>query len=273
MEVRKPEGWLGVTTMGPQMENMRVDGTKVIKFLELPVVASVDPGSPADRVGVRAGDVLVEIGGRQLLRENVVFADMLRPGVVVVMKVQRGQDVVTLSPTVEPLPEVTTGTSCTYVDPAVAYIVAPSPGQAQVRIQKTQDGQGYSYAYARPRRDSSAVVASTTPVPAASGAFAGPMAAYFGGGASVLAGLQLVTLSPETSRLLGVTHGILVNQVLTGTMGQEAGLRGGDILVSADSQDLRSIAVLQRVINRANDRIVTIVIVRDRKRETVQLRW
>jgi serine protease Do len=98
------------------------------------------------------------------------------------------------------------------------------------------------------------------------------MAQIFTGGASVLAGLHLVTLSSESSRALGLSQGILVNQVLPGP-GREAGLRSGDILVSADSQDLRSMDVLRRVINRAADRTVTIVIVRDKKRETVQLKW
>jgi S1-C subfamily serine protease len=65
----------------------------------------------------------------------------------------------------------------------------------------------------------------------------------------------------------------MVNQVLPGTPGRKAGLRGGDILIAADSQDLRSIGVLQRVINRSTDRTVTLVIVRDRKKSTVQYSW
>jgi S1-C subfamily serine protease len=82
-----------------------------------------------------------------------------------------------------------------------------------------------------------------------------------------------VALSPESSRALGVAHGILVNQVLPGTPGGESGLLGGDVLVSADSVDLRSILTLQRVMDRATDRKVTLVIVREKKRETIQLVW
>ena len=102
---------------------------------------------------------------------------------------------------------------------------------------------------------------------------AGPMVSQFTGGANSLAGVQLLALSPESSRRFGVEHGILVNQVAPGTPGRKAGLQGGDILISADSVDIRSIQQLQRVIYNASDRVVTLVIMRDRKRETVQLRW
>ena len=274
LEVRKPEGWFGVVTTGATMRDRREDGRTVTRFLESPIVASVDPGSPADRAGVRAGDVLMELGGKQLLRENVVFAELLRPGERIMVKLQRGNDVVTLLPVIEPLPEVTVQ-PCTWVDAGVAYQVAPMPAQVPVRVRaKTtpQGGQEYAYVYERPRKDSGEAVTTTTQVPVAGAVYAGPMVSMFTGGASVLAGLQLVPLSSESSRALGVSQGILVNQVLPGP-GREAGLKGGDILVSADSQDLRSMDVLRRVINRATDRTVTIVIVRDKKRETVQLKW
>lgn len=276
LEVRKPEGWFGVFATGMKMSEKRGDGTMVIRFLEPPVVASVDAGSPADRAGVRTGDVLIELGGKQLLREKVIFSELLRPGERLVVKLQRGNEVMTLAPVIEPLPEVT-ATPCTWVDAGVAFVVAPQPAQApvQVRARTSAQGgvQGYAYVYPseQARRDSGAMAVTTT-VPAAGAVYAGPMVGMFTGGANVLAGLRLVTLSSESSAALGISQGILVDQVLPGP-GREAGLKGGDILVSADSQDLRSIEALRRVLNRAQDRTVTIVIVRDKKRETVQLKW
>lgn len=269
--VRRPEGWLGVATTGIQLLDRRGDGTTFVRFLEPPVVASVDPGSPADRVGLRAGDVLVEIGGKRLLHSNVVFAELLRPGEKIAVKFKRGSDEMTLLPLVEPLPEVTV-TPCSWVDAGTDYVLQPMPAQAvRVQIENTPDGtRRVAYAYPRQRRDSG-VVAATGAAPAVN--FAGPMASFYPGGASSLAGLQLIPLNPESSRAFGVSHGLFVNLVLPGTPGREAGLQGGDVLVSADSVDLRSIGTLQRVINRATDRRVTLVIVRDRKRETIQLAW
>ena len=277
-EVRKPEGWLGVATTGFQLLERQSDGLQVVRFLEPPVVASVDPGSPADRVGVRAGDVLLEMGGQRLLpNERLIFSELLRPGERILVKLQRGDDVVTVSPVVEPAPEATVA-PCAWVDFGTAYALRPTAAQGpRIVITKAPDGTPrYSYANARVRKDSTGVVVATTtaPMPASgNGVYAGPMAQFFTGGTNVLTGLQLVPLSSEASRTLGVTHGILVNQALPGTPGRQAGLRGGDILLSADSQDLRSIGVLQRVLNRSADRKVTLVIFRERKKETVQLRW
>jgi C-terminal processing protease CtpA/Prc len=271
--MRKPKGWLGVNTTGLQMLDKREDGTQVLTFLEPPVVASVDPGSPADRVGVRSGDVLVEIGGKKLMAERVVFAELLRPGEKVVLKLQRGGDVVTVTPLVEPLPDGPS-TSCAWVDPGTAYVLAPMPSQASsaVRLENAPDGTPrYAYTYTVPRNDSGAVVAAKAVPPGT--VFAGPMTAYYSGGVRSLAGLQLIALSEESSRPFGVKHGLLINQVGPGTPGREAGLEGGDVMVSADSVDLRSINTLQRVISRARDRTVTLVIVRNRKTQTVQLRW
>jgi len=267
-KVRKPEGWLGVNTTGVQLLDRRSDGTSAVTFLEPPVVASVDPGSPADRVGLRSGDVLVEIAGKPLLQATIVFADMLRPGERVALKFRRGGELLVLTPTVEPLPEVT-ATPCRWVDAGTEYVLSPMPVRAQAGPRKIE----YSYSTGRGvRRDSApeAVVARAVP---SGGSFFGPMTHIYTNGTASLVGLQLVVLSSESSRVLGVQYGILVNQVAPGTPGREAGLQGGDVLISADSVDLRSIGLLQRVINRASDRTVTLVIVRDRKKETVQLRW
>jgi C-terminal processing protease CtpA/Prc len=271
-EVRKPTGWLGVATTGVKMIARQGDGTQVDRFLEPPVVESVDPGSPADRVGLRAGDVLIEIGGKQLLQTNVVFAELLRPGEKVLVKFRRGGEVMSLSPVVEPAPVVTT-TPCTWVDAGTAYVMSPTPAQARIVEARPSTGGGrFGYMYTRGSRDSAGVVARAT---ATSGTVveAGPMAVLYGPGSRSVAGLELFALNLESGRAFGVTHGLFVNQVLPGTIGREAGLQGGDVLVSADSVDLRSVIALQRVLSRSNDRSVTLVFVRGKKTETVQLRW
>ena len=270
--VRQPKGWIGVNTTGVQLKEQRGDGTTYIRFLEPPVVASVDPGSPADRVGVRSGDVLVEIGGQRLLQTSVSFAELLRPGEEIAIKLTRDGETVILTPKVEPLPQVST-TPCAWVDPGLAYVVRPMPAQAPTIVRFQSSPGKYSYGFATTRRDTSGDVRAVAAGGSGGVVMAGPMVSQFTGGANSLAGVQLLALSPESSQRFGVEHGILVNQVAPGTPGRKAGLQGGDILVSADSIEIRSIQQLQRVILNATDRVVTLVVVRDKKRETLQLRW
>ncbi len=257
------------------MLDRQVDGPQVVRFMERPVVESVDPGSPAARVGVRAGDVLLEIGGKTLLHNDVVFADLLRPGERIAVKLQRGREVLTVTPTVEPAPVTMSVTQCALVDPGTAYVISPVPvGQAfQVEVESGTEPARPRFAFSgRLKRDSSR--ADEVPVaPSGTSVFAGPLAYTFGAGASVLAGLQLVALNRESSRALGVSHGLFVNQVVQGTPGREAGLQGGDVLVTADTIELRSVGSLQRALRLARDRSVDIVIVRGRKQETVRLKW
>ena len=267
--VRKPEGSLGVVTTGIQMLDRQPDGTSVRMFLEPPVVASVDPGSPADRVGMRAGDVLIEIGGKKLLEERVVFAELLRPGEKVIVKLQRGRDLMTVTPTIEPMVETNPTTKCLWVDAGTAYVMMPQPAQA--RFEQGPDGfRRYAYTYPARKDSGSQAVVARAPA-AAAGGFGGTIYSY-SGTASSLAGLQLVALTQESSRALGVKHGLMVNQALPGP-GRDAGLQGGDVIVSADSVDVIAIPQLRSIVARSRDRSVTLVIVRDRKTETVQLRW
>jgi membrane-associated protease RseP (regulator of RpoE activity) len=273
-DVRKPEGWLGVATTGFQLLDRQENGPQIIRFLETPVVASVDPGSPAERVGLRAGDELMEIGGKRLLNANVIFAELLKPGEKIVVKLRRGNEVITVQPRIEPTPQVSVG-PCTWVDGFTAYVVSPATGQMRVNeIIPATGGAGMAYTYTT--RDSAGSVATgvlrrqSSPT---NTVVASPMPRMFGSVGSSLAGLELMALNPESGRAFGVTYGLFVNQVLPGTPGRESGLQGGDVLVTADSMALSSVASLQRVINRARDRVVTLTVLRRGKTETVQLKW
>lgn len=272
-EVPKPAGWLGVAVTGVSMFIKQGDGQQVQRYLERPVIESVEPGSPADRAGIRAGDVLLDIAGRPLLQSDIVLADLLRPGERVPVRLQRGREVVLVTPLVEAVPQSVSVTPC-WADAAVATLISPMPGAQGFRYEVESRPAGAD----RPRfvmvpgvrADSNRAEAQVSP---AGGVFAGPMAYAYSSGSSVLAGVQLIVLNPESSRALGVAHGLFVNQVAQGTPGREAGLQGGDVLVTADSIDLKSVNALQRAIRASHDKSVTIVIVRDRKQETVTLKW
>jgi C-terminal processing protease CtpA/Prc len=271
-EVQKPEGWLGVATTGFQLLDRQVNGPQIVRFLEPPIVASVDPGGPADRVGLRAGDELMEIGGKRLLQANVIFAELLRPGEKILVKLRRGNEIITVEPKVEPRPQVTEA-PCTWVDAGTAYVIAPSPAQGRGEVVPAAGSSGFAYTYTTARRDSAAGGAAAGTIQRQPVVAASPMARMFVNTGNSLAGLELMALNPESGRAFGVTYGLFVNQVLPGTPGRQAGLQGGDVLVTADSVALRTVLSLQRAIMRSPNRAVTLSIMRRGKAETVQLKW
>ena len=57
------------------------------------------------------------------------------------------------------------------------------------------------------------------------------------------------------------------------TPAQQAGLKGGDVLLKANDQRLTSPRVLERVLNIAADREVKLTILRQKQQQTVTLKW
>ncbi|MBU6366839.1 MAG: PDZ domain-containing protein [Gemmatimonadetes bacterium] len=94
-------GYLGVSLSGAQLRTLRPDGLWV-SHCEYPLVEAVDPGSPAARAGVRAGDTLVALGGLDLRRQAVSYAALLVPGERLGVQLRRGgamhERVVTVGP-------------------------------------------------------------------------------------------------------------------------------------------------------------------------------
>ena len=70
--------------------------------------------------------------------------------------------------------------------------------------------------------------------------------------------------------------GLLVWQVLPGTVAHRAGLRRNDILLTANDSALGSVRVLQRLMNRSTvrgQREVRLKILRKKEQQTVTLKW
>lgn len=280
--VRKPEGWLGINATGVATTDVQPDGHKVVRYFEPPVVESVDPGSPADRAGLRNGDVLLEIGGQRMLRTNIVFAELLRPGEVVPVKVQRGQQLLILKPLVEEVPAALDQSPCSWVDASTAFVLSPAPGDPRFQVEVRTDSTGpMGFVFAQSPRTGGLIDSSQFGVLRTTGVFAGPMTSLFTSENSV-GGMTLVPWNEDLGRLSGAEGGLFVTQVPPGTPAKDAGLRGGDVLLSANGVSLGSAAVLRRVMNdeqnrqrlrQSDKRVVTLVIMRDRKEQRVSLVW
>jgi hypothetical protein len=82
-------GYLGLTLSGAQLRTLHPDGLYV-SHCEPPVVEAVDPGSPAARAGVQAGDTLVAINGLELRDHAVSYPALLVPGTTLRLQLRRG---------------------------------------------------------------------------------------------------------------------------------------------------------------------------------------
>jgi len=98
------EGWIGVA--GQTLTPALAQALRMPKTLKGVLVAGIYRGSPADKAGLRTGDVLYTINGQPLPSANkalLTIADT-KPGSLIQLGVLRGKQHLVLSMTVEPRP-------------------------------------------------------------------------------------------------------------------------------------------------------------------------
>ncbi len=97
-------GWLGVSIQEVTPELAREFGTKTLKGA---LVADVSKGSPADRAGIRRGDIIIEFDGKEIedvgsLRNMAARATV---GNTVRVKLIRNRNIMTVNVTIAELPK------------------------------------------------------------------------------------------------------------------------------------------------------------------------
>ena len=98
----------------------------------------------------------------------------------------------------------------------------------------------------------------------------------YGGGVYPFAGAEFTALNPDLCDALGVKpEGVFVTNVVEGSAARTAGLRGGDVIVKADSIMIEGPIDLVRAIRIADeaDHTVDLQIIRKHKAQTLILRW
>ncbi len=275
LSAARPRGWIGLTFEGPQ-EMLWKEGRMVSTFPEYPMVVAVDPNSPADRAGVRQGDSLVAMNGKDL-RRGIVLSDLLRPQARLRLKLRRDGQVRELPLTVARAPGAVVVRRMDFVEgslppmppmapmppmPAMQSPRAPdaprAPRTARVQVWVGDEEEARAESLGRPEEGTRIFV-----FPRVDG----------------LAGADMRTLDADLGEGFGVSRGVLVVSTATSSPARESGLRGGDVILAAEGRTVNTVHELRAAAMKANgvakgQRTLKLDVIRaGGKKRMVTLRW
>lgn len=227
----------GGTYLGVGVKEINAERARALKLKEEHGVeiTTVEPDSPAEKAGLKPGDVVLEYNGQRVegTQQFVRFVRETPPGRTVRLMVFRNGSAQTLTATV--------------AERKGRAFNLPSPKlgeDIEVRIRKELEGL----------RDVPRVTMSWR-------------AAVLGIEGEALRGSQL-------GDYFGVKEGVLVRSVMKDSPAEKAGLRAGDVIVKVYDRAVdepRDITAALRSARDASKKTFPVVIVRDKKESTVQV--
>ena len=249
-----PRGYLGVSFDGPSLEEWRAGGEHLVRFLDYPRIAMVEPSSPAERAGIQEGDTLLALNANDVRERQISLSKLLVPGQRIVVRARREGSEKRFLVTISEAPGYVMSRRMPMPPmPPAATMVRAFPGEElPLRMPTTPIAAG-------------APVAPTPPIP-----MAGSVWIINEG----VAGAKLESVSEGLGKALGTKSGILVLRAAPGTPAYASGLRDGDVIVRADGQPVTSVRQLRSALVDADGQGgVKLAIIRERKQREVVLRW
>jgi S1-C subfamily serine protease len=253
--VEPPTGWFGVRVSDEAIFNE----SGAAFFDRYPVVSAVEPGSPAAKAGVRAGDVMLTFNSHDMRGSALKMSDWLKPGAPFELRLRRNDGVRVVRGVLARRPEG-------WEDLVVVQVSPLEPmGQGAVPIGGRAPQAGMM-------RTRTVGVGNPPPPPRLPSVLVPALG--LGRGIYPFAGAEFTALNSDLSDLLGVKpEGVFVTNVIEGSLARNAGLRGGDVVVMADSIKIENPIDLVHAIRTAEDQSVKLQIIRKRKPGTVVLKW
>ena len=238
-----PNGWIGINVEAPHQQVIRGDSS-FYRYFSYPEIVSVEPESPAERAGISRGDRLIAYDGADVRDREINMTKLLQPFRRITVTVRRdGED--------RDLPVVVARPPARLImrrSLSVPDLPALAPSAPAITGFAAHGGM----------RLRAPVAVRVVP----------------GDGSMPIVGASVSEIhDAELGRIFGVATGLLVTEVFSDPA-QRSGLKGGDVIVAADGQDITRLAQLRRIISSHNDdRSVELEIVRQKRTRTITLRW
>jgi serine protease Do len=232
-------GWIGINAEAPHERIVR-DDSAFIRYFTYPEIVSVEPNSPAERVGIARGDQLIAYDGADVRDREINLTRLLQPSRRITVTVRRdGAE--------RQFPVIVVRPPARIIERLELSVPDGLPDSLPARVLMLHEAPRAGRILEFDRMD-----ASSAPV----------------------AGAKLAEIrSEDLGHVFGVSRGVLVTDVFSDPA-REAGLHGGDVIVRADGRDLTSVAQLRRIVAaHGGDRAVELEIVRQKKTRSLTLRW
>jgi S1-C subfamily serine protease len=225
-----PAGWGGLS----DIQNA-VGGAGSTAKLAYPVIASVDPGSPAKTAGLVAGDTILAYNDVDAKSDPLAVKRFLKPGEQLVVKIRRN-GVRDLSLT-------------------VAKRTGSNPFNQTIRVSTSESALMPLSAGA-----------SEGPIAIAAPAARGQDAPF--------AGAYLARLNAGLANALNVRlPGVLVVDVGNGSAAMKSGLRAGDVITRADSIAVETPLGIMTALRLAAGHSITLNVTRLGKSQKLRIDW
>ena len=252
--IEMPTGWFGVRISDQAILNE----SGAAFFDRYPIVTNVEPGSPAYRAGVHPGDVLLTFNSHDMRGGALQMSDWLKPGAPFQLRIRRNEAIRTVRGVLGRRPE------------GWEQVVVVQVSPLQEMMTRTREAPGMQLSPEQPGMMRVRTEAPTAPrVPSLLAPALG-----LGRGVYPFVGAEFTALNSDLCDLLGVKpEGVFVANVAEGSIAREAGLRGGDVVVMANSSKISTPNDLVRAIRDADDRTVKLQLIRKHKPEIVTLSW
>jgi S1-C subfamily serine protease len=252
--IETPTGWLGVRLSDEGIFNE----SGAAFFERYPVISNVEPGSPAAKAGVLAGDVILTFNSHDMRGSTFQLSKWMKPGAPFELRVRRSEKVRLVRGVLGRRPEGWEQRIVVQVTPNEQIFL-------QGGAEERPTGSGLQQSGVRMRVEG--------PTPPRLPSLLVP-ALGLGRGVYPFAGAEFTALNSDLSDVLGVKpEGVFVANVVEGSIAREAGLRGGDVVVMADKIKIDNPNDLVRAIRSADYRSVTLQVIRKHKPQTIKLQW